>query len=193
MWYDVEENITQYINQGIKFIHKNHICSEYEECAKKKYNRNIAQLSEIKYVYSGKFNWDDVNAKYILDSLNEKNMIDEDIIQIITNIDKSNLKPSEIKFITPCDIVFINIRGFNKDHRGQDHTLIKLPFLQEINLKNEFTLENLIDCNYHLKSHKFDYWYELYCGTHCESDTNYINVFLNFDHGSQKIFLFNGC
>ena len=52
------------------------------------------------------------------------------------------------------------------------------------NLGKEFTLEDLITANSNLKSHKFDYWYELYTGCVCANKNNSIVINLEFDHGS---------
>ena len=35
-----------------------------------------------------------------------------------------------------------------------------------------------------MKSHKFDYWYELFCDTNVKVKDNEVIVNLNFDHGS---------
>jgi len=147
-------------------------------------------LQDIKYIYSGKFNINELYKNgFKYDNDNDDDYKDHDDVKVNKNkiiADISNLKlnPCEIKFISNININIINRNGFNTDHRGLDHTLIRLPFLTEINLGKEFTLEDLIIANTNLKSHKFDNWYELYCGAKCEKKNNLIEVSLDFDHGS---------
>jgi hypothetical protein len=62
--------------------------------------------------------------------------------------------------------------------------IIELPFVSNIKLSKEFTVEEMITATYNLKSHKFDYWYELFCDTKIKIDNDKINVCLSFDHGS---------
>lgn len=64
-----------------------------------------------------------------------------------------------------------------------DHTIIKLPYVSEINLGKEFTLEDLLNANFNIKSHKFENHYELYCCTKCELYKNKIKINIEFDHG----------
>jgi hypothetical protein len=56
--------------------------------------------------------------------------------------------------------------------------------LSEVQLDKEFNLYELILTNTNLKSHKFDKWYELYCGAKCKKIGNKIQINLEFDHGS---------
>jgi len=110
------------------------------------------------------------------------------IKELLLLIEKKNKQYtiSNIKFVLDKKVQIINELGINDDHRGSDHMIIKLPFEQNIKLSNEFTLEEFIIASINLKSHKFDYWYELYCGTNYKindsGDEIYIN--LDFDHGS---------
>ena len=62
--------------------------------------------------------------------------------------------------------------------------IIKLPFEYYVNLQNNFSLEDLIIACYNVKSHKFNYWYELFCDTLIDVENDKINILLNFDHGS---------
>ncbi len=110
--------------------------------------------------------------------------------KIILDLYANNLVDiSNIKFISNSNIIITNKTGFNNDHRGLSHTLIELPFLTKINLGKEFTLEDLIISNTNLKSHKFDYWYELYTGCTIKNNKKAKNnksvvIELKFDHGS---------
>jgi hypothetical protein len=45
---------------------------------------------------------------------------------------------------------------------------------------NIFFLEDLIIANINLKSHKFDYWYELYIGINVEEYDDYVVVSLDY-------------
>ena len=153
------------------------------------------------YFHSGNFNLDDLynkddlylygSDKYCFepkltnefDKTKELNVESKKIILDLSN--NNHIIISEIKFISNFDIIITNKDGFNYDYRGLSHTLIELPFLTKINLGKEFTLEDLIISNSNLKSHKFDYWYELYTG--CSSkikNNNSVMIELKFNHGS---------
>ena len=73
--------------------------------------------------------------------------------KIIQDLHKANkLDISKVKFISNSDIIINNNSGFNEDHRGLNHTLIELPFVSEIYLGKEFTLEDLITANSNVAS-----------------------------------------
>jgi hypothetical protein len=81
-------------------------------------------------------------------------------------------------------ITLINRDGFNKDHRGSDHTAIALDFHESYDLE-ENNLESLVDALYRIKSHKFDKWYELYTGvSEINIQHNTVEIVVTFDHGS---------
>lgn len=152
------------------------------------------------YFHSGNFNLDDMYNKddlYLFgkpknyftpelsnefDKTKNLNIKSKKIILDLSN--NNHINKSKIKFISNNDIKIINKDGFNYDYRGLSHTLIELPFLTEINLGKEFTLEDLIVANSNLKSHKFDYWYELYTGCSFKNINNSITIKLKFCHGS---------
>lgn len=152
------------------------------------------------YFHSGNFNIEDLYSKddiylfgddkyyhdvELTDEFDKTIGLDEKSKKIILDLYKNNFtSTSDIKFISNTNIKLTNKDGFNYDHRGLDHCVIELPFLTEINLGKEFTLEDLIISNTNLKSHKFDYWYELYYGTSCLNNDNFIEITLKFDHGS---------
>lgn len=154
------------------------------------------------YLYSGNFNLDDLYSKddlYLFDSdishydikLTDKydktKDLDDESKKIILDLYANNkIAMEEVKFISGYDIVIKNKCGFNDDHRGLNHTLIELPFLTKINLGKKFTLKDLIISNSNLKSHKFDYWYELYTGCKVKKNikSNAVSIELKFDHGS---------
>jgi len=81
--------------------------------------------------------------------------------------------------------VFYNKNGFNRDHRGSDHTKLMLDFNNEYCVNKKCSLYELADMYYRIKSHKFENNYELYCRTELTSSSGYIYKFkLQFDHGS---------
>ena len=55
-----------------------------------------------------------------------------------------------------------NDSGINDDHRGADHTKIRLDFNPLYQLKSN-TLNAFLEGLYRIKSHKFDYNYEMFC------------------------------
>jgi len=191
-WYDGTNLRTRLENEGIKFAHKNHSCEAYfDDCeCESKLNRRKVNSNEIKYVFEGKFKFDakKFNEKYDNDDdeNDENNICKSKIKDIMLLIKKTNKKIpiSNIKFVLDKCINLQNVNGFNKGHRGLDHMIIKLPFESSIKLSKEFTLEEMITSTYNLKSHKFDYWYELFCDTKIIIDDDEIVVCLSFDHGS---------
>ena len=190
-WYKGTNLRTRLENEGIKFAHKNHSCKGYldYECeCKLKLNRIKVNSNEIKYVFEGKFKFDAnrFNEDYDDDEDDDNNILKSSIKDIMLLIEKTNKKIpiSNIKFVLDKCVNLQNVNGFNKDHRGLDHMIIELPFESKIKLGKEFTLEEIITTIYNLKSHKFDYWYELFCDTKIKIDNDRIDVCLSFDHGS---------
>ena len=164
-------------------------------------NNKLMNMYFHDYFHSGNFNLDDLYNKddlYLFGSTRGSkptltNKYDKTIglcaesKKIILDIYNDNsIDKSNIKFISNIDIIITNVNGFNYDYRGLSHTLIELPFLTDIDLGKEFTLEDLIITITNLKSHKFDYWYELYtdCSCEYENEINSIIINLEFDHGS---------
>lgn len=154
------------------------------------------------YFNSGNFNLDDLYSKddlYLFDNIDsyyninltdefdKTKDLDDESKKIILDIYANNkIDMGKIKFISGSDVVIKNNSGFNNDHRGLNHTLIELPFLTKINLGKKFTLKDLIISNSNLKSHKFDYWYELYTGCNVKKNekSNTVSIELKYDHGS---------
>lgn len=187
IWYDGTELRERLENEGIKFAHKNHSCEGYfyDECeCKSKLNRRKVNSNKIKYVFEGKFKFD--AKRFNEDYDDENNILKSNIKKILSLIEKTNKKIpiSNIKFVLDKCVNLQNVNGFNEDHRGLDHMIIELPFETEIKLRKEFTLEEMITATYNLKSHKFDYWYELFCDTKITIGGDKIDVCLSFDHGS---------
>lgn len=154
------------------------------------------------YFNSGNFNLDDLYSKddlylfgydvshhdiKLTDKFDKTKDLNDKSKKIILDIyANNNIETSKVKFISGSDIVIKNKCGFNYDHRGLNHTLIELPFLSKINLGKNFSLKDLIIANSNLKSHKFDYWYELYTGCDVKKNEkkNSIVIELKYDHGS---------
>lgn len=187
LWYDGNNLRTRLENDGIKFAHKNHSCEGdcEDECeCKSKLNRRKVNSNEIKYVFEGKFKFDE--GKFNDEFEDKDNVLKSHIKNILLLIEETNKKIpiSNIKFVLNKCVNLHNVNGFNKDHRGLDHMIIELPFVSEIELGKKFTLEEIITAVYNSKSHKFDYWYELFSSTNVKIGGNKINVCLSFDHGS---------
>lgn len=85
-------------------------------------------------------------------------------------------------------LVITNCNGINDDHRGSDHTRLILDFHPAVSIKpkhNRIRLADLTDACYRIKSHKFDYWYELYCGIKShKTSSNTFMATVTYDHGS---------
>lgn len=82
-------------------------------------------------------------------------------------------------------IVFKNLSGINSDHRGETKCFIELPLHDEYKIDLPCDLETFAEAIHKIKSHKWDYWYELFgaCVKFEEID-NILYVDLTFDHGS---------
>lgn len=81
-------------------------------------------------------------------------------------------------------ISIVNLDGFNYDHRGSNHTAIRLDYHDYYELNNN-NLESLIEALYRIKSHKFDKWYELYTGiSRIVRQDDALEISVCFDHGS---------
>jgi hypothetical protein len=80
-------------------------------------------------------------------------------------------------------VELINTCGINEDHRGSNHTDIQLDFNPNWVLRGS-TLRDLVEGMYRVKSHKFDYNYELFCGSQITKVKNGIRIEFDFDHGS---------
>jgi hypothetical protein len=158
---------------------------------KSKLNRRLVKLDEFKYIFEGKVDFEnhffdegDNNTKKVKSVKND--ILKKNIKSILYLIENTNIKNpiTNIKFILDKNIILQNNCEYNNDHRGLNHMIINLPFESNIKLPKEFTLENLVTSLYNLKSHKFDYWYELFCDTNVKVKDNEVIVNLNFDHGS---------
>ena len=92
-------------------------------------------------------------------------------------------------FISSKNITLYNFSGykkdgFNSDRRGKDNTTIKLNFQNVIEFNKNFTLKDFVTYSYLCKSHKFDYWYELYSTVKLSVEDDNIKIRILFDHGS---------
>jgi hypothetical protein len=88
-----------------------------------------------------------------------------------------------------CDkiINLNNKKGINHDTRGADETKLVLDFHDKFTLKpinGKIPLKKLINACFRIKSHKFDFWYELYCDLKCKKHSDRYEVYVRFDHGS---------
>jgi hypothetical protein len=193
-WYDADETIRKMALVGCVPFHINHKCSGDDYCEKfKKYNRiEIPNVSDAKYIFSGCFDlndfesWlDDYEGENEEDNENQDKQVKESKInRIIRELANLKLEPDQIQFVSGSDIIITNNCGINEDHRGSNHTILKLPFVSEVNLGKEFTFYDLLTANSNLKSHKFDNNYEMFCETTCTDKQEFIEIELIFDHGS---------
>lgn len=88
------------------------------------------------------------------------------------------------KIIFKNNITMTNDMGIHEDKRGNNYCRVLAIFLDEIELENP-TLKEFVNGIWTLKSHKFDKWYELYCGiSDYENIDGNIKLNLDFDHGS---------
>lgn len=139
LWYDADELRVKFEQEGIKICHKDYKCSGYsnDECnCKSKINKRKVYSNEIKYVFDGKFKFDDeIFSYYEVCNNDELCKKIKKLFQQIENKNKINTI-SNIKFVLEKEkekeIKIINNYGINKDHRGSDHMIIDLPFASNI-------------------------------------------------------------
>jgi hypothetical protein len=114
---------------------------------------------------------------------NTKDMVFSKLIELF---DKININ-STIEFIGYDEIVLKNKRGINHDTRGTRDN-IKLPYHESYVINNPMTLEELFVGYHKIKSHKFDYWYELFINIEIKfnkiNDVDTLAIYCDFDHGS---------
>jgi hypothetical protein len=109
------------------------------------------------------------------------------VYDIIMNM-LNNLDLNTSFDIGSCDqIMFKNIRGINYDKRGTRDNIL-LPYHEKYTIDCPFTLDEFLTGYHKIKSHKFDYWYELYgkCKLKFEkiNDLETLVIECDFDHGS---------
>lgn len=81
-------------------------------------------------------------------------------------------------------LTLFNSVGVNHDHRGSDHVAIRLPWAPQTDLNGPFTMKQLADAVFTLKSHKWDNNYEMFCSSTVTFRDGHCQVGLVFDHGS---------
>lgn len=82
------------------------------------------------------------------------------------------------------NMTFINNRGINHDKRGTKDNM-KLPYQKQHTICFPCKMSDIFECYHRVKSHKFDYNYELFAGLKIEQNNNEnITLGLTFDHGS---------
>lgn len=115
----------------------------------------------------------------------EEDPVQIELGELIWDVFEHN-KWSDVKLhFSPKYIELINKRGFNNDHRGSNNTKVTLDFHDKYVIKNKScTIGNFADACYRIKSHKFDYWYELYTYVLVSSNGRHIKLNFEFDHGS---------
>jgi hypothetical protein len=128
--------------------------------------------SVLKLEIEGEYDNSDSFEDSVTD-LKEQGELTEEEIDILSNI-------TSICFV---DIEYIrNVSGPNKDTRGMKHNEEKLPWFEEIKLeKNKiYTLDEVAELYFKIKSHRFDCWYEMFGGAKIKDN----KLLFNFDHGS---------
>ena len=173
IWKDAD--IKKMILNGVVPCHPDRACEGDHECYGPHIYGKIV-VDEFDYVFSGNIGMEDFES-YVQDDCDEdpgEDVIHPVIRQIVGD-------PRDIKFVADADITLVNNCGINEDHRGSNHTLLYLPFVESVSLGREFTFFDLLTANANLKSHKFDYNYEMFCETLINEQGQ---IELVFDHGS---------
>ena len=171
-------NITKYYNRKNMWHDKpirksDNICCGYTECDFDDF-KIINSDIYYEFIYDPN-NYDDnndENANY------ELNASEFDLL-ITNDMDSINLLITKTIFIK-------NLSEFNKDHKGSDHTIVKMDFKPLVTLmpiENKITFRDFVIACFDIKSHKFDFWYESYGGIQKFNITDdSIHIGVNFGH-----------
>eukprot|EP01084_Bolivina_argentea_P203953 348254_1 len=157
---------------------------------------------DIIYIYNGdvsndKLRFADIDQHYHLRTTKTKLEINgmyifNELCKIASKFKLKNVFIGE-EYNRKYDICFVNPDGINDDHRGADHCKIHLPFhgTQLIKKNQTVSFRNLVDIYFKSKSHKFDFWYELYsdcrvkmCHSTYDEQNSYMEITFSYDHGS---------
>lgn len=115
---------------------------------------------------------------------NHYDNITRKIVSHIEHINKLNFR--DIRLLCDKNIKFINIKGINHDHRGSNHTKLRLDFHDKFILDKQFGSIDFVDfadACFRIKSHKFDFWYEYYYNVRkIEMTDELIEIYVGFDH-----------
>jgi len=87
-----------------------------------------------------------------------------------------NVSIDQITITGPTYLVLNNRRGIHADHRGSNHCRVKLPFYSTRIVKLPCKLLDFMKAWYHIKSHKWDTWYEMFSGATAEINGDIITV-----------------
>jgi hypothetical protein len=170
-------------------------CDESDLCRPDDFDPDeldIYEPSVLIHSHRLKIGDDDINIKYNLkwsqDSDDSKLYDDCELHSEFYNLIIATLKGKSLQALKLTygdkSFRFVNPSGVNDDHRGSDHTKIVLDFHTNYLLDVNPTLEQFAEACYRIKSHKFDYNYEMYCGVSTICDFNSLTMNFSFDHGS---------
>lgn len=148
---------------------------------------NIRQDDEYVYKSSGEYDGiDDWEAyvgknKYIVGKYSNLELIGK--IHSALNMHS----PKKVKIKGVKEFMLLNMSGINNDVRGIRELDWKLYYWSHFFVKNEsgISLDDLIVAAFKVKSHKFEGWYEMYCGIDNALIINdKLVAGITFDHGS---------
>lgn len=137
---------------------------------------NLADSMDVDYD-----RFEDMFEELISDDDNKK--LYEKYKVVCEQILKSVNLESIISFFDYDNLTIENASGINEDDRGNDENIL-LPYIKTIKLNSTFTLNELFVAYHKIKSHKFDYWYELFCNVDITRSDNKMLIEFSFDHGS---------
>lgn len=105
--------------------------------------------------------------------------VNTDLIRKILHIGPEKVLLTGLDFISVD-----NHRGVNPDHRGSDHCKIYLECYDTFRMGCPIDLLTFANNLYRIKSHKWDKWYELFCGVVLINNKDSLRIIMEFDHGS---------
>jgi hypothetical protein len=171
--YDPDQECTAYMNDGEEG-------EESEDDDICYFKPSVFPVYDGSVIYKINFHIDTLKD-YLndIESPTIKNVF-KNIIEFI----QSGNKLTDINFTGYNSIVLKNICGINPDHRGSTHCNLAVNYEETYQL-TKLNLNQLIVGMYRIKSHKFDYNYEMFisCSKKIEPNNRLVIEF-DFDHGS---------
>lgn len=104
---------------------------------------------------------------------------------ILKTLPKLNLE-TKLKSLKRIILHNTNREPYDEDHRGTDHIKVKMDWNRDwmVSSKSKFTVRDLVEAIYRIKSRKWDTWSELFTDVKIKKSKNILFLNITFDYGS---------
>ncbi len=119
---------------------------------------------------------------FLSEELEEDKKTKTRFLKLVKTIKKVGI--NNIVLVGYDSIAFMNDVGVNEDHRGSDHCQVSTRFHDTYTVESPIRLMDFVKALYKIKSHKWDYHYELFCRCNTKKVDNNLTINMIFDHGS---------